>query len=511
MSDHNDNADTDNADTGKTALVDDPIEVRKAKRAAAYARGEEPYARAFCDITHVADIERRYGDLEDGVSTEDVLRVAGRIMAVRDQGKVAFIVVRDTTGDVQLFCRVNTLGEEAFARVKDLDVGDWVGAEGVVLRTRRGQLSLAPTQVDLLTKALRPLPEKFHGLADKETRYRQRYVDLVMNPEVKHVFETRFKIISAARHEAEQRGFFEVETPMLHPIAGGATAKPFVTHHNALDREFYLRIAPELYLKRLLVGGFERVFEINRSFRNEGMDHSHNPEFTMLEAYQAYTDINGIADFTTAVIQAACRAAQDGKECFSFQGTAIDVSGQWLRRSMCSLVTETLGEQVDFTRTREELEACATRHKVKVEATWGKGKIIAELFDTFVEASLIQPTFVTEYPLETSPLAKKNADDPNITDRFELFICGRECANGFSELNDPIDQRERFAEQMKAKAAGDEEAMGYDEDYIRALEYGMPPAGGVGIGIDRLVMLLTDSASIRDVLLFPHMRNETTL
>jgi lysyl-tRNA synthetase class 2 len=309
------------------------------------------------------------------------------------------------------------------------------------------------------------------------------------------------------RQEATKLGFVEVETPMLHPIPGGATAKPFVTHHNALDKDFYLRVAPELNLKRLLVGGFERVFEINRSFRNEGMDHSHNPEFTMLEAYQAYTDSNGIADFTRELIQAACLAA-NGTLQISYQGQEIDLSGQWPKHTMIELVSQAAGEDVSFSRDLKELKALANCNGIATQPEWGKGKIIAELFDKLVEPTLIQPTFVAEHPLETSPLAKKMPGDANVTDRFELFIGGCEYANLFSELNDPVDQRQRFAAQTAAKAAGDEEAMGYDEDYIRALEYGMPPAGGVGIGIDRLVMLLTDSESIRDVLLFPHMRDE---
>jgi len=376
------------------------------------------------------------------------------------------------------------------------------------MRTRRGQLSVAPQYIKLLTKSLRPLPEKFHGLADKETRYRQRYVDLIVNQEVKEVFVKRFKIVAAMRAAADKRGFLEVETPMLHPIPGGATAKPFITHHNALDRDFYLRIAPELHLKRLLVGGFERVFEINRSFRNEGMDLHHNPEFTTLEAYQAYTDINGIADFTREVIQEACLAA-NGTLQIEYQRTPIDLSGTWARRTMLDLVSESAGEEVSFNRTLTELQMLANQNNISVQDGWGKGKLISELYEKLVEHRLIQPTFVTEHPLETSPLAKKKADDGNVTDRFELLICGREFANGFSELNDPVDQRERFAAQIAAKAAGDEEAMGYDEDYVRALEYGMPPAGGVGIGVDRLVMLLTDVPSIRDVLLFPHMRDES--
>jgi lysyl-tRNA synthetase class 2 len=487
---------------------DDPIEVRKAKREALIAQGTEPYARRYEVTAHVDELDERYASLEDGAQTEDLVQIAGRVLAIRDQGKVLFIVLRDATGDIQLFCKIDALGEDAFAQVKDLDLGDWIGATGAVMRTRRGQLSVAPSKIDLLTKALRPLPEKFHGLADKETRYRQRYVDLIANPEVKDVFLKRFKILAAVRAAASEQGFLEVETPMLHPIPGGATAKPFITHHNTLDKDFYLRIAPELYLKRLLVGGFERVFELNRSFRNEGMDPQHNPEFTMLEAYQAFTDIHGIAKFTREVIQAACLAA-NGTLQIDYQGTPIDLSGTWETRTMIDLVSEAAGEDVSFNRTLTELKTLANHYQIFSQEGWGKGKLISELYEKLVESHLVQPTFVTEHPLEISPLAKKKASDGNVTDRFELFICGREFANGFSELNDPVDQRERFAAQVAAKAAGDDEAMGYDEDYIRALEYGMPPAGGVGIGIDRLVMLLTDAPSIRDVLLFPHMKDET--
>jgi lysyl-tRNA synthetase class 2 len=429
-------------------------------------------------------------------------------MAIRDQGKLAFVVLRDGTGDIQLFCRVNTLGDEAFAELKDLDIGDFAGVEGLVMRTKRGQLSVLAERVQLLTKSLRPLPEKFHGLSDKETRYRQRYVDLVMNPEVREVFAKRFKIIDAMRREAESRGFIEVETPMLHPIPGGAMAKPFATHYNALGRDFFLRVAPELHLKRLLVGGFERVFEINRCFRNEGMDHAHNPEFTTLEAYQAYTDVSGIAEFTREVIQAACLAA-NGSLTIEYQGSAVELGGVWPVRSMLELVGEAVGEELSFATDLELLKALANSHHLAIQPQWGKGKLIAELFEKLVEPSLIQPVFVSDHPAETSPLAKRKPEDANLTSRFELFICGREYANLFSELNDPVDQRKRFEAQQVAKAAGDEEAMGYDEDYVRALEYGMPPAGGVGIGIDRLVMLLANAESIRDVLLFPQMREES--
>jgi lysyl-tRNA synthetase class 2 len=488
--------------------LDDPVEVRRAKREALIAQGEEPYARRFEPSARVDVIEARYAALADGESTEDVVSVAGRVMALRDQGKALFIVVRDATGDIQLFCRINTLGDEAFARAKDLDLGDWIGATGTVMRTRRGQLSVAPTSIELLTKALRPLPEKYHGLSDRETRYRQRYVDLIMNPEAREVFTKRFKIVAAMREGAARRGFIEVETPMLHPIPGGATARPFVTHHNTLDRDFYLRVAPELHLKRLLVGGFERVFEINRSFRNEGMDPHHNPEFTTFEAYQAFTDMHGMAQLTRELIQEACLAA-NGTLLISYQGTEIDLSGTWTSRTMIDLVSEVAGEEVSFNRTLTELKTLANHYQISLQDDWKKGKLITELYEKLVEKRLVQPTFVTEHPLETSPLAKKKAGSDSVTDRFELLICGHEFANAFSELNDPVDQRERFAAQMAAKAAGDEEAMGFDEDFIRALEYGMPPAGGVGIGIDRLAMLLTDSPSIRDVLLFPHMRDES--
>ena len=500
-------------DTTQTAqpetIEDDPVQVRKNKRAALIEAGEEPYARRFDYDIHVADIEERYAFLADGEEDPEghVWHVAGRVMAIRDQGKLAFLGLRDATGDIQLFIRVNVIGEEGFARVKDLDIGDWIGVTGVVCRTRRGQLSIAPSAVELLTKSLRPLPEKFHGLQDKELRYRMRYVDLVMNPEVKDVFEKRSRIVTAVRHAAEDLGFLEVETPMLHPIPGGATARPFVTHHNALDREFYLRVAPELNLKRLLVGGFEKVFEVNRCFRNEGMDIKHNPEFTTIEAYQAYTDINGMMDFAKHVIQAACLAANDTLQ-ITYQGHEIDLENGWRAVDMCDLVSEACGREVGFDMTEDELEALCKQHGITRQKGWGKGKMIAELYDELCEASIVQPTFVCKHPTEVSPLAKKNRENPLVTDRFELIICGAEYGNAFSELNDPVDQAERFQAQVAAKDLGDDEAMGFDSDYIRALEYGMPPAGGIGIGIDRLVMLLTDSVSIRDVLLFPHMRDE---
>lgn len=493
--------------TEQQIVEDDPIQVRRTKRAALIAAGEDPYGHAFSYTHHADELDEAYAHLENGASTEDAVRVAGRIMSKRVQGKIAFLGLRDATGDIQLFCRINALGEDAYACVKNLDVGDWIGACGTMMRTQRGQLSVAVDSFELLSKSLRPLPEKFHGLADKETRYRQRYVDLVMNPEVKTVFEKRFKIVSAIRRYMEEQGFYEVETPFLHPILGGANAKPFVTHFNALDRDYYLRIATELPLKRLLVGGFEKVFEIGRQFRNEGMDPYHNPEFTTMEAYQAFSDLEGMMELTQGYIQAAAMAAC-GTLRVTYQGQEIDLSGTWPRRAMADLASEGAGEEVSFARTREELVDILERNGGHADSAWGKGKLIAEIFEAVAEEKLVQPVFVTDHPLEVSPLAKKNPDDPNFTQRFELFICGHEYANAFSELNDPVDQAERFRAQVEAKDMGDDEAMGFDDDYIRALEYGMPPAGGVGVGIDRLVMLLADAPSIRDVLLFPHMRDE---
>lgn len=495
------------SDTTEQVIEDDPIAVRLAKREALIAAGKNPYGNAFAYSHHVADLAAQYAGLEDGESTEDQVQIAGRVMAKRDQGKLAFLGLRDSSGDIQLFCRINALGEEAFAELKDLDMGDWIGVQGTMMRTKRGQLSVSVQSFELLSKSLRPLPEKFHGLADKETRYRQRYVDLVMNPEVRNTFEKRFKIIAAIRRYMEDQGYYEVETPILHPILGGANARPFVTHHNALDREYYLRIATELHLKRLIVGGFEKVFEIGRQFRNEGMDPYHNPEFTTMEAYQAFSDLEGMMDLTQGYIQAAALAA-GGTLQVNYQGQDIDLSGTWRRASMIELASEGAGEDVNFQRTRDELVSILEKNGGHAEAAWGKGKLIAEIFEAVAEAKLIQPTFVVDHPLEVSPLAKKKAGDDNLTERFELFICGHEYANAFGELNDPVDQAERFRAQVEAKDMGDDEAMGYDDDYVRALEYGMPPAGGVGVGIDRLVMLLTDAPSIRDVLLFPHMRDE---
>ena len=480
---------------------------RLAKRAAILAAGGEAYPEHSEVTDYVADIEAKYAGLAAGEDTEDVVSIGGRIMAKRGQGKIVFVVVRDTTAEIQLFCRVNDMSETDWALLGELDLGDIVGVTGKVVRTKRGQLSVAPTKLTLLSKAVRPLPEKFHGLSDKETRYRQRYVDLIMNDDVRDTFRKRSQIISAFRRYMEDNAYMEVETPILQTIQGGATAKPFITHFNALNQECYLRIATELHLKRLLVGGYERVFEIGRIFRNEGMDQTHNPEFTTMEAYRAYSDLEGMKELAEGVIKAAAKAV--GLEgTIVYQDQEIDLFGEWPSRSMTEIVSEVMGRELNLDTPIEELRAAAAECGIDVNPAWGAGKLIAEIYDEKGEESLINPTFVCDYPVEVSPLAKRREDDPRLTHRFELVIAGHEYANAFSELNDPVDQAERFAKQMEEKAGGDDEAMEYDEDYVRALEYGMPPAGGIGIGIDRVVMLLTNSASIRDVLLFPHMRPE---
>ena len=497
----------DEAPSAVPAPDDDPFAVRRAKLDAMRKDGLQPFRDSWDVSARSAELETRYAALEAGSETSDEVSVAGRLVAKRDQGKVAFLVLRDATGDLQLFCRINVIGEEAFESIQALDLGDWIGATGTILRTRRGELSVQPDKVVLLSKSLRPLPEKFHGLTDTETRYRQRYVDLIVNPEVRSVFATRFRIIASIRRFMEDRGYLEVETPMLHPIPGGATARPFITHHNALDMPVYLRIAPELYLKRLLVGGFERVYEINRSFRNEGMSPRHNPELTMLEAYHAFGNMETMLELTESLIVAAAQEVLGTLE-FEYQGTPVSLARPWRVATMAELTSHAAGVPVDVHTPTEELRALCVTHEIDADPSWGPGKMLNELFEKLVEHTLTEPTFVTMYPAETSPLARRNDVDPDLTDRFELIITGREFANAFSELVDPVDQRARFESQAAAKDAGDEEAMHVDADYLRAQEYGMPPAGGLGIGIDRLVMLLTDSASIRDVLLFPHMRTE---
>lgn len=491
----------------QASTLNDERATRLAKRAALFEAGQNPYPEHSELEDYVADIEAKYAELADGEDTEDVVKIAGRVVAKRGQGKIMFIVVRDATAEIQLFCRINDMDEAAWNTLKALDLGDILGVTGVVVRTQRGQLSVAPKSATLLAKAVRPLPEKFHGLSDKETRYRQRYVDLIANDDVRETFRKRSQILSTFRRFMESDGYMEVETPILQTIQGGATAKPFITHFNALDQECYLRIATELHLKRCIVGGFERVFEIGRIFRNEGMDLTHNPEFTTMEAYRAFSDLEGMKALAQGVIKAANKAIGN-PEVIEYQGQTIDLSGEWASRPMTDIVSDVLGKQVTIDTPVEELAAAAREKGLEVKPEWTAGKIIAEIYDELGEDTIVNPTFVCDYPIEVSPLAKRFEDDPRLTHRFELVIAGHEYANAFSELNDPVDQAERFAAQMAAKAGGDDEAMEYDEDYVRALEYGMPPAGGIGIGIDRVVMLLTNQASIRDVLLFPHMKPE---
>ena len=491
----------------QASTLNDERATRLAKRAALFEAGQNPYPEHSELEDYVADIETKYADLADGEDTEDVVKIAGRVVAKRGQGKIMFIVVRDATAEIQLFCRINDMDEAAWNTLKALDLGDILGVTGVVVRTQRGQLSVAPESATLLSKAVRPLPEKFHGLSDKETRYRQRYVDLIANDDVRETFRKRSQILSTFRRFMESDGYMEVETPILQTIQGGATAKPFITHFNALDQECYLRIATELHLKRCIVGGFERVFEIGRIFRNEGMDLTHNPEFTTMEAYRAFSDLEGMKALAQGVIKAANKAIGN-PEVIEYQDQTIDLSGEWASRPMTDIVSDVLGKQVTIDTPVEELAAAAREKGLEIKPEWTAGKIIAEIYDELGEDTIVNPTFVCDYPIEVSPLAKRFEDDPRLTHRFELVIAGHEYANAFSELNDPVDQAERFAAQMAEKAGGDDEAMEYDEDYVRALEYGMPPAGGIGIGIDRVVMLLTNQASIRDVLLFPHMKPE---
>lgn len=491
----------------QASTLNDERATRLVKRAALFEAGQNPYPEHSELEDYVADIEAKYADLADGEDTEDVVKIAGRVVAKRGQGKIMFIVVRDATAEIQLFCRINDMDEAAWNTLKALDLGDILGVTGVVVRTKRGQLSVVPESATLLSKAVRPLPEKFHGLSDKETRYRQRYVDLIANDDVRETFRKRSQILSTFRRFMESDGYMEVETPILQTIQGGATAKPFITHFNALDQECYLRIATELHLKRCIVGGFERVFEIGRIFRNEGMDLTHNPEFTTMEAYRAFSDLEGMKALAQGVIKAANKAIGN-PEVIEYQGQTIDLSGEWASCPMTDIVSDVLGKQVTIDTPVEELAAAAREKGLEIKPEWTAGKIIAEIYDELGEDTIVNPTFVCDYPIEVSPLAKRFEDDPRLTHRFELVIAGHEYANAFSELNDPVDQAERFAAQMAEKAGGDDEAMEYDEDYVRALEYGMPPAGGIGIGIDRVVMLLTNQASIRDVLLFPHMKPE---
>ena len=480
--------------------VNELMQVRRNKMQAFIDKGIEPFGRKY-DVTHHA---QELLDQFETLGEETVVRMAGRLMAVRGHGKASFTVVEDLSGKIQAYFRLDNLGEEKYGEFKLLDIGDIVGVEGTLFKTHRGEITVKVTDFSILAKSLRPLPEKFHGLKDVETRYRQRYLDLIVNPDVRQTFIARTKIIKSIRKYLDDRNFLEVETPVLSPIAGGANARPFITHHNALDIDMYLRIATELYLKRLVVGGLERVYELGRVFRNEGIDIRHNPEFTSIEIYQAYADYNELMDVTEGIVrQAAIDAC--GSTKITYEGTEIDLSS-FRRVTMNDAVAEVTGKDFSKAQSVEEARAMADELGVPTEGKNSIGEIMYEVFDEKVESTLIQPTFVTQYPTEVSPLAKRNKENPAFTDRFEAFVYGRELANGFSELNDPIDQEQRFIDQQKARENGDDEAHMMDHDYITALEYGLPPTGGLGIGIDRLVMFLTDSPSIRDVLLFPTMK-----
>lgn len=493
------------------ATIGSGLASEKARRLAQLddlrANGVAPYPYRF-DRTHtVSEVRAGWGELEPGTETDEAVAVAGRIMLMRDSGKLVFATIRDRSGDIQLFISKAVVGDDAFAAVKRLDLGDWVGVHGTVMTTRKGELSVMPRSVQLLAKAVRPLPDKWHGLSDVDTRFRQRYADLIVNPDAQRAFEIRHEVVSSFRRTLHERGFIEVETPVLHSEPGGAHARPFTTHHNALDMPLYLRIALELHLKRLIVGGMERVFEIGRIFRNEGVSTRHNPEFTMIELYQAFGDWNDVMDISEVLVTQAARDAI-GTTMLEIRGETFDLAEPWPRVRMVDAVSDKIGRTVHPSQPVEELRALAETHDIRWEARWGGGKLVEELFEALCEADIVRPTFVTGHPTEISPLARVDRDDPWLTERFEIFVDARELGNGYSELNDPVEQRARFEDEQAAKDAGDAEATGVDEDYIRALEYGMPPTGGLGIGMDRVAMLLAGVDSIKEVILFPTLRPE---
>ena len=478
------------------------MQIRRDKLAKLKEEGKDPFEITKFNRTHTSkQIVENYDELEG----KDVT-VAGRLMAKRIMGKASFCHIQDGDGKIQSYVSINELGEDSYKHFKEDDIGDIIGITGFVFKTKTGEISIHAKEVTLLSKSLRPLPEKFHGLKDTDLRYRQRYVDLIMNPEVKDTFLKRIQILQEVKNILNEKGYLEVETPILNTIAGGAAARPFITHHNTLDMDMYLRIANELYLKRLIVGGFDKVYEMGRMFRNEGMDIKHNPEFTNIELYAAYEDYNDMMDITEEIIsKVALKVLRTTK--ITYQGTEIDLTPSWKRISMIDSIKEVTGVDFNKIETDEEAKKAAEELHVELdELKLTRGEIINQVFEAKVEETLIQPTFIYDYPVEVSPLTKRKPSDPHLTERFEVFIGAREYGNAYSELNDPIDQYERFKKQMEARDAGDEEANMMDEDFVTALEYGMPPTGGLGIGIDRLVMLLTDSASIRDVLLFPTMK-----
>jgi lysyl-tRNA synthetase, class II len=489
--------------------LDEIVAARRAKIDQLRERGVEPYAFSFRPTATLAEVVARYPDLEPGQETGDQETVAGRVVARRAMGRLHFLVLQEGDAQLQLFVPVKAVDEASRDLLDLLDVGDWLGATGEVLATKTGELSVKPATLTLLSKGLRPLPDKWHGLTDTEARFRQREVDLVVNADARRVFAIRAAVLKALRAELDERGYVEVETPMLHPIPGGAAARPFVTHHNTLDTDLYLRIAPELYLKRLIAGGMNRVFEINRSFRNEGMSTRHNPEFTMLESYEAYADYHDVMDLTEALVQRAAREATGTLE-LSYGGRDISLAGPFRRVPLLDLVREATGRpELSYDDDLATWRAVCDAHEVHHEDAWGVGKLALEVYEALVEHTLWEPTFVIDYPIEVSPLARRHRDQDHVTERFELIVAEREFGNAFSELIDPVDQRGRFEGQAAAKAAGDDEAMPIDEPYLRAMELGLPPIGGLGIGVDRLVMLLADVHNIRDVILFPTLRPET--
>jgi len=486
---------------------------RREKLEAWRARGVQPFGGRFPVSHRSGDLQARFKTApEDDLKSAGLVALAGRVMGLRDHGKSCFADLGDRSGQIQLYARADALGGQ-YGPFTDLDVGDFIGVTGDLFRTRKGELSVAVKQFEFLAKSLRPLPEKWHGLKDVETRYRQRYLDLVVNPQVRETFELRSRLIAALRAFFDARGFLEVETPMMQPIPGGAAARPFQTYHKALDMPLYLRIAPELYLKRLVVGGLERVYEINRNFRNEGVSTQHNPEFTMLEFYQAYADYNDLMELTEELLASLARTLL-GRDELRYQGEMLTFKAPWERLPFFDALSKALARPITPDTDTDTLVAAAReRHALKSSHLRGttaldRVGLWKDIFDTLVEPTLWQPTFITDFPIELSPLSKQKRDDPRLVDRFELYVCRRELANAYSELNDPVDQRRRFEEQAAERARGDEEAHWMDEDFVRALEYGMPPTAGEGIGIDRLVMLFTDAPSIRDVILFPHLRPE---
>ncbi len=481
----------------------DLIHIRRKKLESLLAAGDNPFKSSFKRTHSISQIVDTHKDIEPGAHTGETAKIAGRLMAMRRHGKASFAEIVDTTGKIQLYLAVDILGEDRYEKFLSFDIGDFAGVSGEVFKTKRGELSIVVSEFEILSKSLRPLPEKWHGLKDIEARYRQRYLDLMMNPDVSNTFKTRTRIIKSVRSFLDELGFVEVETPMLQPIPGGAAARPFITFHNALDTDLYLRIAPELYLKRLIIGGMEKVYELNKSFRNEGISIKHNPEFLMLEVYQAYADYNDMMELTEQLITNAVAKITGGKK-LDYQEHEIDFKTPWTRITMLDAIKKHAGVELSFDMSLEDLKKKAADLKVEIESRFGKGGVICEIFEKKVEHLLIQPTFVLDYPSEMSPLARRRPDNPDLTERFELIVAGRELANAFSELTDPIDQRKRFEEQLKTGRK--EETHEIDESFLHAMEYGMPPTGGLGIGIDRLVMLLTNSPSIRDVILFPQLR-----